>query len=114
MYSPTQRLASRHESPYAALQRWTGTAPERLLRVMLFACAAGVAGIILLQNDHFILASPMVTLGSVGGWGLLGREPRPSTGTRALGFILCLIGTLSLVIGGFALLMRVMGPAPVL
>ena len=114
--SPPHYGDLRHQSLYDVITGWASHAQQRLLAAL--AAAGLVAGIALVVSDwrRVPIAGLLLIASAVGAWGLL--EQRTATPhsvlIRVLQGLLVLLGTIAAIMGGFALLFWVMGPAPVL
>lgn len=116
IYSPPHYDGSNHPSVYDGITGWAAHAQQRLLAGL---AAAGIAaGVALLVSDRrrVAVAGLLLVASAVGVWGLL--EQRAATPhsvvIRVAQALSVVLGTIAAVLGGFALLFWVMGPAPVL
>jgi hypothetical protein len=116
MYAQARGYLRTHESIYTGVTRWAARAPQRLLTVMLLSGVAGVVGVMVIDFERWILAMPMLTLATIGGWGILDgrRQHRPSLATTLLAGILTFVGIASAVVAALGLMLWIMGPAPIL
>lgn len=116
IYSPPHFNDPFHPSVYDSITGWAAHARVRWLVALTLAGVAVGAALVLTDWRRAPLAGLVLVASAVGAWGLL--EQRTATPhsrvVRAAQTLLVLLGTLGAVIGGFALLFWVMGPAPVL
>ena len=68
------------ESIYAGITRWAARAERHLLEVMFWSGSLGSLAIAVIDTGHFLIATPMITLASIGGWGLAERDRRQHAG----------------------------------
>jgi hypothetical protein len=104
------------ESPFAAMRRWARGQTRHLFLVMAVAGILGAAAVIVIDEAQMIFCAPMISLASLGGWGLLLKrnQTRASRADRLLSALLAGVGGLALLIAVFGLLFWAMGPAPIL
>lgn len=104
------------ESIYAGITRWAARAERHLLEVMFWSGSLGSLAIAVIDTGHFLIATPMITLASIGGWGLAERDRRQHASrlSQFLEATFLVLGCLSAIVGSFALLIWIMGPAPIL
>ena len=116
IYSPPHFNDPFHASVYDAITDWASHARQRLL--VALTIAGIVAGTVLVATDwrRTPIAGLTLVMSAIGGWGLLEQRTRlpHSREIRVAQGVLVLLGTLGAVVGGFAVLFWVMGPAPVL
>jgi hypothetical protein len=116
IYSPPHFDDPRHPSLYDGLTGWASHAQQRLLLGIAVVGILEWTGLVLLDWRHGPAAGFLLTLSAVAGWGLVEqRAARPHAAlTTVAQVLLMILGTIAAVVGGFAWLFWVMGPAPVL
>jgi hypothetical protein len=116
IYSPPHFDDPFHPSVYDAITGWAAHAGQRLLAALTIVGLMAGSGLVATDWRRAPLAGLVLVASAVGGWGLLEQRARVphSAGIRMAQGLLVLLGTLGAVIGGFAVLFWVMGPAPVL
>lgn len=112
-FSPTP---PRPESLYAAVTRWAAHARPSTLRLLATLGLGGAGGILLLDWTRWPLAGVLLTLSTIGAWGLVEqRAAHPRTVlVAATESALTGLGTVVAALVALGLLFWLMGPAPVL
>jgi len=103
-----------HESAYDAIARWTASAPNHLLRVLLWSGALGAAGVIAVDAAQWYVGVGMAALAALGAWGLVEHRlaARYSRGLQALEWIVAAIAVVAALVAVVVGLFVFMGPAP--
>ena len=116
IYSPPHYDDPRHPSLYDGITGWASHAQQRILTGIALVGIVAWAGLLAVDWRQAPAAGFLLTLSAVAGWGLL--EQRAATPhsvvIRAAQVLLIVLGTITAVVAGFALLFWAMGPAPVL
>jgi hypothetical protein len=116
IYSPPHYDDPRHPSLYDGITGWASHAQQRFLTGIAVAGILEWTGLVILDWRQGPGAGFLLTLSAVAGWGLLEQRaaiPHAALITAAQ-VLLVILGTITAVMGGFAWLFWVMGPAPVL
>lgn len=110
------RPGTTHESIYTGVTRWAAQAESHLLQVMALAGVLGSLAVVLVDSSRWPVVTPMITMATIAGWGLLkrGEGQLPTRARRLLEAALVALGSLAAVVAAFALLVWIMGPAPIL
>jgi hypothetical protein len=102
------------ESIYAAVTRWAAHAPPSTLRLLATLGLLAAAAILVLEWRRWPVAGALLSVSTVGAWGLLEqRATRPHS--RAVGLAETLLAGLGIVVAalvGLGTLLWVLGPAP--
>lgn len=116
IYSPPHFDDPLHPSFYGGIAGWASHAQQRLLIGIAVAGILEWTGLVILDWRDGPAAGFLLTLSAVAGWGLLEqRASMPHAASiRAAQLLLIILGTITAVVGGFAWLFWIMGPAPVL
>ena len=105
-----------HPSVYDGITGWAAHARVRWLVVLTVAGMAVGTALVVTDWRRAPLAGLVLVASAVGGWGLVEQRAAVphSRRVRLAQALLVVLGTLGAVVGGFAVLFWVMGPAPVL
>jgi hypothetical protein len=116
IWRPSHFDDSPHPSVYDGLTGWASHARQRSLVAIAVAGAGAWAAVLGVDWRHGPMAACLLTASAVAAWGLLEqRATSPHSGLiTAAELVLVILGTVTAVVSGFALLFWVMGPAPVL
>jgi hypothetical protein len=116
IYSPPHFNDPRHPSLYDGITGWASHAQQGLLIGIAVAAILEWTGLVILDWRQGPAAGFLLTLGAVAGWGLLEQRASTSHATliTAAQVLLIILGTITALVGGFAWLFWIMGPAPVL
>jgi hypothetical protein len=116
IYSPPHYDDPRHPSIYDGITGWASHAQQRVLVGLVLAGIAAWTVLLIVDWRHGPAAAVLLTVSAVSAWGLLEqRAATPHSGLITVAQVLLIVlGTTAAVVGGFALLYWVMGPAPVL
>jgi hypothetical protein len=103
-----------HESVFEAIGRWAGSAPEHLLRVLLWSGALGAIGVMAIDSVQWYAGLALISLAGLGAWGLLDHRLGRHFSFR-LRALESLVSTLTIVAALAAILVALfifLGPAP--
>jgi hypothetical protein len=116
IHSPPHFNDPSHPSVYDAITGWASRARQRLLLGLTISGIGVAAALIATDWRRAPIAGLVLVVSAIGGWGLLEQRTRipHSREIRAAQAVLVLLGMLGAVVGGFAVLFWIMGPAPVL
>ena len=102
------------ESAYDAIVRWTASAPNHLLRVLLWSGSLGAGGVIAIDAAQWYVGAGMAAMAALGAWGLV--EHRLAAGQhRGLQVLERMVAVLALVAALVAVVVGLflfLGPAP--
>ena len=112
MYARLQDL--HHESLYPALRRWLAGSRMGLLKVMLGTGLPGAFAVVTLDPDQWPVALGMLTLGGLGGWGILEHrlERKYNSVAQLLTGVVGALVLAAALAATFVALTIFMGPAP--
>ena len=116
IYSPPHYDDSRHPSLYDGITGWASHAQQRMLAGIAVVGLVALGFLLVMDWRNGPIAGFLLTGSAVAGWGLLEQRAviPHSALIRVAQVILVVLGTIAAVVGGFAVLFSVMGPAPAL
>ena len=116
IYSPPRHDDPRHSSLYGGITGWASHAQQRILAFLALGGIVAWAGLLVVDWRKAPAAGILLTLSAVAAWGLVEqRAANPhSVFIRVAQVLLTMLGTITAVMGGFALLFWILGRAPVL
>ena len=103
------------ESLFDAIERWIGSAPTRILRVLCWSGLLGALGVMMIDEAQWPVAVGMIAMAATGEWGLLEHRRLEHQYSRTLAAAELAIATVALgaaLVAIFIALFVFLGPAP--